>query len=248
MYPADWHRIYGDRTGQSARAILPPIVELFDISSVVEVGCGNAHWTQAAIDAGATDYTVVDGPWNDRTDLLVDKDRFVTADLAVPLELGRRYDLAICLEVAEHVAAPHADKVVKSLTDHADIILFGAAIPFQGGYGHINEQWPSWWREKFEAAGYEAFDLVRPRVWEDRSLHYWYRQNAFVYVRRSDEGAIAKAAADERTLYHGRLFFDAVHPEKFEEVASYEAIAMKRLLRRLPSWIGMRVKQRLGRA
>jgi SAM-dependent methyltransferase len=244
MYPADWHRIYGDKTGESARRILPALIDLFGAKSVLEVGCGNGHWTQVAIDHGIEDYTVVDGPWNNRDHLLVSAERFVEADLTVPLNLDRRYDLGICLEVAEHVRGESADKLVRSLAAAADVVLFGAAIPFQGGHGHINEQWPSYWRGLFAALGYRPFDLVRPLHWTDRSIHYWYRQNAFVYVNENNGAAtrIAEQAAgcDSVTL------FDAVHPEKFEEVASYEAIGMKRLLRRLPAWTAMRVRSKLS--
>lgn len=244
MYPADWHKTYGDMTGNSARQIMPPLVDLFGIKSVVEVGCGNAHWTQATLDSGATDYLVVDGPWNDRDHLLVDRENFQIANLNEPLKLPRRFDAAICLEVAEHVEAASADIIVRSLTDASDVVIFGAATPYQGGHGHINEQWPSWWREKFDTAGYEAFDLVRPHHWQDQSIHYWYRQNMFVYVARSNEAQLERARAAQ--TQNTAMLFDAVHPEKFEEVASYQAIAMKRLIKQLPGWISRRIKNRVG--
>ncbi|RVQ67591.1 methyltransferase domain-containing protein [Croceicoccus ponticola] len=240
-YPAQWHQTYGDKTGASARAILPPLLRLFDAHSLLEVGCGNGHWTQSARDVGIDDYNVVDGPWNNREHLLVENDRFIEANLSVPLKLGRRYDMAICLEVAEHVQQASAATLVASLCDAADVVLFGAAIPLQGGYGHINEQWPSWWRDLFAARGYRAFDLVRPRHWDDASIHYWYRQNTFVYVRESDAAALATAQEAERESGGALALFDAVHPEKYIEMASYESIAMKKLLRRLPGWALRRI-------
>jgi len=123
------------------------------------------------------------------------------------------------------------------------VVLFGTAIPYQGGYGHINEQWPSYWRGLFEQAGYKPFDLVRPRHWTDDTIHYWYRQNAFVYVSPRNERALALAqsAAGE----NGPALFDAVHPEKFQELASYQSIVLKRLLRRLPRWFLTRLRQKM---
>ena len=114
----------------------------------------------------------------------------------------------------------------------------------RGGHGHINERWPSYWRELFDRHGYLPYDLVRPKHWHDRSIHYWYRQNCFVYIDRDDVEA-SRRAADHANLSSLDLM-DAVHPEKFEEVASYEAIAGKRLLKRLPEWALRRIRSRLS--
>lgn len=245
MYPGEWHKVYGDKTGQSAREVMAHLASVFDLRSSVEVGCGNAHWTQAGLDNGVTEYKIADGPWNDRKDMLVDVAHFQEIDLTRAVTFDRRYDVAICLEVAEHVAAPHADNIVDTLVAAADIVLFGAAIPYQGGFGHINERWPSYWRDKFAARGFTGYDLVRPRFWHDPRLHYWYRQNAFVYVANGNADATARAEAAERELYRTKPFFDAVHPEKFEEVASYRSLAFKRLARRFPGWAIKRVRDKL---
>ncbi len=245
VYPSNWHDFYGDQTGHSANTIVSHVLSLFPTKSAIEVGCGNAHWMAACVAQGVADYLVTDGPWNDRAGLIVDQDRFLEVNLDHPPKLGRHFDLAICLEVAEHVDGEYADNVVTFLTEAADIVLFGAAIPFQGGYGHINEQWPSYWRARFEALGYEPFDLVRTKFWSDRSIHYWYRQNTFVYIRRERHKEIELARQVERDLYMTKPLFDAAHPEKFEEMASYEAIAFKRLVKRLPGWLMHRLKSRL---
>ena len=42
----------------------------------------------------------------------------------------------------------YADNYINSLTRLAPVILFSAAIPFQGGSGHVNEQWPEYWVAK----------------------------------------------------------------------------------------------------
>lgn len=245
MYPGRWHETFGDKTGRSARRILPDLVRTFAVESLVEVGCGQAHWTRAALDAGVRDIRAVDGAWTDPRSLLVDPSAFRVADLAQPLDLGRRYDLALCLEVAEHVAPDAADTVVDSLVGAADVVLFGAAAKNQGGFRHINEQRPSYWRDKFAARGYEAFDLVRPRAWDDPTIHYWYRQNAFVYVRRANPEAMERAREAERATGDSKLIFDAIHPELYERIASYEDLALGRLLRRLPGWLARRVGERV---
>lgn len=242
-YPTHWHTFYGDMTAQSARRILPPLLDLFAVRSLVEVGCGIGHMSRTALDHGVDDLLALDGAWTNRADLLIDEARFRDVDLAQPLELGRRFDLAVCLEVAEHVPAASARILVKSLVEASDVVMFGAAIPLQGGAGHINEQWQSYWRDLFAEHGYQAFDLVRPRHWNDRGIHYWYRQNTLVYVCGSNANAVSRAR--EAGAGQPIPLFDVVHPEKYEHMASYEGIALKRLLRRLPGRLASEVRSRL---
>jgi len=244
MYPAEWHRIYSDMTGESARRVLPPLLDRFGARSLIEIGCGQGHWSLAASCHGISDLLAIDGPWNDRQALLIAPQAYRAAQLEQPLELGRRFDIAVCLEVAEHVAPFGANMLVRSLIDASDVVLFGAAIPLQGGHGHINEQWPSYWRRLFAVHGYQPFDLVRPAHWNDREIHYWYRQNCFVYVNHRN--AKAMEAAGEPLRGEALALMDAVHPEKFEDIAAYRAIAGKRLLRALPAWLARRLRDKLA--
>lgn len=241
-YPASWHRDYGNKTAESARRILPALLEGFAVSSMVEVGCGQGHWSAVSGQLGVADIHAVDGPWSKPEELLVPADSFQMVDLSSPHSFGRNFDLALCLEVAEHVAESSAEGLVDTLTGAADVILFGAAIPYQGGHGHINERWPSWWRELFAARGFVPFDLVRPVHWDDQDIHYWYRQNCFVYVREAAAQRMAQAQRVAQSVAQSVggaapiAMFDAVHPEKFTTTASYQSIAFKRLVAALPGW------------
>ena len=109
---------------------------------------------------------------------------FLRADLSQPLDLGRRFDLAISLEVAEHLPAASADTFVASLAGLSDFVLFSAAVPGQGGRHHVNEQWQEYWGERFARLGFAALDLVRRAIWSDRAIPYWYKQNTLLFVRR----------------------------------------------------------------
>jgi len=100
------------------------------------------------------------------------------------LTLNRKYDLAISLEVAEHLPEQFADLFVKTLILHSDIILFSAAIPGQGGQNHLNEQWPDYWIEKFSKHGYFFHDLIRPLIWNNKKVDYWYKQNTFLVTKK----------------------------------------------------------------
>ena len=67
----------------------------------------------------------------------------------------------------------------------APAVLFSAAIPGQGGRGHINEQWPTYWQELFGRHDYVPIDCVRSKVWHEPTVNAWYRQNTIVFAARS---------------------------------------------------------------
>ena len=113
---------------------------------------------------------------------MIPAQHFRSHALETSLDLGRRFDLVISLEVAEHLPENAADTFVDSLVQHGDVILFSATIPFQGGHGHINEQWPGYWAEKFLGHGYRATDVLRPMIWGDETVFWWLRQNTLLFL------------------------------------------------------------------
>lgn len=175
---------------EAPREVVPVVLRFVQPSSVLDVGCGTGTWLRAFEEAGVHDYLGVDGDYVDRSMLNIPAERFVTADISRPLGLRRKFDLVVCLEVAEHVAPEHADTLIQSLVDHGDVILFSAAVPGQGGQNHLNEQWPEYWQDKFKKHGYYFHDLVRPHIWHDIHVNWWYRQNIFLVTREYSDKAI----------------------------------------------------------
>ncbi len=235
MYRNDWHTEHRDKTLNSACLIINLLLAEFPITSMLDVGCGHGDWLRAAMECGVRDVIGCDGPWTDQKQLVIPQDLFRYVDLQQPLNLGRRFDLTISTEVAEHISEKYADQIVRSITTHADLVFFGAAIPYQGGYRHINERWPSWWGMKFAADDFAPFDIVRPLVWNEPSVHFWYKQNGIVYVRRSRNDLMERARNAVMRAASGPIRFDVVHPEKFVDIASYNSIAFKPFLKSFPS-------------
>lgn len=174
-------RLGGSRS--SAEVIVPIVLGLVDCRSVVDVGCGTGEWLAEFRRAGVQDVLGVDGDYVDRRLLKIPGDRFLAADLACPLDLRRRFDLVVSLEVAEHLAAEVAETFVTSLTTLGDVVLFSAAVPHQGGTHHVNERWQGFWASLFEARGFRPIDCVRSSVWDDPRVDWWYAQNTFLYAR-----------------------------------------------------------------
>src|SRR5207249_654908 len=113
----------------SADFILDRVFAHYRPASALDVGCGIGTWLAVAQGKGVSDILGIEGQWLDRNLARIPADRIVDLDLEQSFDLGRRFDLAIALEVAEHLSAQAAAGFVESLARHADVVLFSAAIP-----------------------------------------------------------------------------------------------------------------------
>ena len=149
---------------------------------MLDVGAGTGNWLYAARREGIQDVLGLDGAADDRG-VWVDSTVIRTVDLRSPFDLGRRFDAAICLEVAEHLPQEAARTLISSICSHADLIFFSAAAPGQHGEAHLNCQWPAYWQALFNEFGYVGHDDLRGLMWNDSHIEPWYRQNVFSVVR-----------------------------------------------------------------
>ena len=183
--------------------------EFYRPKSIIDFGCGTGLWIAAAQRLGVSDALGYEGPWieNVATEPNV---KIVVADFGMPLDCGRSFDLAVCLEVAEHLPSDCAADLVANLCNAADVVLFSAAVPGQGGANHINEQWPSYWASLFSHKGYRCLDVIRPIIWTDERVEPWYRQNTLLFVRKNGDVAILRSRQNIGPL-------DVAHPVIFAD-------------------------------
>lgn len=192
LYDNNFYDTINEGSRLSASVIVPVVLPLLntDRPMVVDVGCGEGVWSRAFSDAGA-DVTGIDGAYIDATRLCIPENRFVRHDLNQPIpnlfDHGRpnNYDLAVSLEVAEHLVPERAAGFVRDLCNLAPVVLFSAAIPGQGGVGHVNEQWPQYWEDHFWDNGFTMSGALRWEFWNDGRVENWYRQNLMLCVKKT---------------------------------------------------------------
>ncbi len=197
----------------SAEAIIPLILQLVDAHSVVDVGCGVGTWLSVFRVHGVGAVLGIDGAYVPRKQLEIPADQFYAADLAQPLQIGRRFDLAISLEVAEHLPPSISQQFVASLVDLSDLVLFSAAIPRQRGSGHVNERWQSWWAGRFAEHGFVPIDCVRRRIWSHPSVEWWYAQNIILYVSQRELARNPRLQQEYELMGTSQL--SVVHPARY---------------------------------
>ena len=207
-------------TRKSARAIVPLVVDLVEPRSVVDFGCATGAWLAEFKAVDVEDVLGIDGDYVDSERLLIPAEQFLAHDLGQPLELERKYNLAMCLEVAEHLPAESAGGLVASLVAAAPVVLFSAAIPYQGGDNHVNEQWPEYWQALFAEHDYVVVDCLREPLWRHKDVALWYAQNMLMYVDRrrlADYPRLAELA--ERAGDNPRL--SLVHPQQYSRMLEH---------------------------
>jgi len=197
----DYDHAKNIHTLQGPKIALPIILGGLNPVSVLDVGCGTGVWLKAAIELGIADIFGIDGANITQEKLLISRERFKCHDLSTSWNLGRRFDVAICFEMAEHLDEISAETLIRSITAHSDTVLFSAACPGQDGQHHINCQWPSYWQQIFNNQGFVCDDAIRWRIWNIHDIEPWYRQNMFLATRD-----IERAGSEKRIA-------SVIHPE-----------------------------------
>lgn len=201
----------------TARLVVPIVLELLQPRSACDVGCARGVWLRVFQENGIDDVWGVDRSHATVDDLEIPPEHFVETDLTEGLRLDRKFDLAVCLEVAQHLPHDSARPLVDGLVELAPAVLFSAAIPYQGRDQNANEQWPDYWAAHFRRHGFVAIDCVRPRIWNEHAVRARYAQNTLLYA---DESLLESRPQLSQEFERSRLRqLSVVHPKTFERVA-----------------------------
>ena len=175
-YTSVYYEAISDSARISAGEVYKVLEEIMKINTVIDIGCGVGQWKYG--EYTGVDYGITNPDFN-----------YIDHDITKTFRHDKRYDLCLCLEVAEHIAKDHAAVLIDLLCGLSEYVLFSAAIPFQGGTGHENEQWQSYWARLFARFGYVPWkEDIRMKLWNNDRVDVWYRQNMVLYSRRTPAG------------------------------------------------------------
>lgn len=188
------------------KRILEYVFLFFSPKSIIDFGCGSGIWLKIAKDILENGITVKGLDYSVTGGIYLNDKEYCSCNLETVDYLGEKYDMAFSIECAEHLDKSAADNFINNLCRASDVILFSAAIKYQGGDHHVNEQFPSYWKEKFEFNGYKCIDCIRPTFWNDRGMDVIYRNNTMLYVNDS----IYKDVLNRIVIEHN--IDDYIHP------------------------------------
>lgn len=192
------------------------LLEKLAPKSVIDIGCGPGLYLLPFKEAGCKVLGVDACPTGGS---LLGKEEFRRVDLRYPFKPGPRFDLAICFEVAEHLERHWSERLIDSIKDSADVVVFSGATPGQGGTYHVNEQPHQFWLQLFAERGY----MLHPLHDEMRAflsqyepqratgeVSGWLIDNTFLLVNEQIRAGVrnldgSECARGEDGLIHGKL-------------------------------------------
>lgn len=260
-YTEDFYNYHKEEARRSAKEIVPLVLEMIPCKNVVDVGCGNGTWLKVFQEYGVEEILGVDGDYVTPDILVIPKEKFLYFNLQTPLQLNQQFDLVVSLEVAEHLSAECAEIFIDSLTSLGKVILFSAAVPYQGGINHINEQWPDYWVKLFQKKDYLVIDCIRKKVWNNDNIAYYYRQNILIFAQRKylenhpnfaqkTVNAWEIAAASCISVVHPGLYLDTQEEllsikRELARMTKVEEMSLRKTVRLFPKLIINALKRRI---
>lgn len=217
FYSKEFYKERDDGSSQSAIVILQLLFKYYKPRTVVDIGCGQGSWLAAAEAMGCTELKGIDGAWVEKDQIKSKNIEFQVVNFTENIpELNKKYDLCMCLEVAEHLPESMSRSFIDFLCSASDVVLFSAAVKGQGGRNHINEQWQSYWINLFHFNDYTCLDFIRGAVWNNPLVEWWYRQNTFVFLRPDHP-----LNASSKLLNVNNSIANVVHPDLYEQKMGY---------------------------
>ncbi len=156
--------------------LVPLLARQLGSRSVLDLGCGAGYWLRAFEAAGVTDVQGVTAR---------------TTPLGALPDPGRRFDLCLCLEVAQQLAPADQDALIGACTRASDVVVFSSRLP--GAPGSSPHDRPlQYWAERFWRHGYVLDDTLR-QVLERRADIPRSVFDVMVTFRRVREASAAAA-------------------------------------------------------
>lgn len=187
------------------KIIIEEILKHFHPKKVIDLWCWLGAFVKTFQDHWIDAYWV-NWPRVEKDKLVMNEDRLIIKNLEEFCDFKKWYDMAITIEVAEHIDAKYADNFIKTITSCADIIIFSAAIPWQWWFKHVNEQSPEYREEKFNKLWYRFYDVFRWKFWNNKDIAISHRQNMFLVMKEWINLPSSLEEKSPRYIIHPELF------------------------------------------
>ncbi len=188
IYNKKYYRSFSNDSNLSANIILSEIFKTIECKSVIDIGCGTGMWLENVykiLKDNQLILTGVDG-YQIKDLKKFNKAKYYFKNLEEDF-IFPKHDFLMCMEVAEHLSSNNAKSFVNNLCGIADVILFSAAVPGQGGLKHINERYANYWIDLFKKNDFVANDSFKKNIWMNNAFKNcpYYISNSFLFINKN---------------------------------------------------------------
>jgi SAM-dependent methyltransferase len=235
-YTVDFYESVNQRASETAKLVFEILNKYVRVKSIVDAGCGSGAWIRTALEEGlekayGLDLTSSIDLINKNSDFKEQLDsgriELIERDfVSNPISEFPKADLAVCLEVLEHLPPSTAESLVARLTEASDFVIFSAAQPGQGGTYHINEQEIRYWVDQFAKYDFEPFDPFRDILSESNFVPRFYSLNMLLMVSKEALSAGDKIINRTSLLDVKVTDFQQLDKKSFLEKVRYKLITI----------------------
>jgi len=181
---AEWSKD-NDSYVRSAEIIVNILHDVFRPKRLVDLGAGCGVYSdlfkRKGVDVVAVDGVIPPPEFSYPVDVQV-------RDLTVPFKNPwGSFDLALCLEVAEHIPEEFVNIYLDNILQFSDRLILSAAQPNQEGHHHVNMQPKRYWVAKLAAKGFaynrRETGRLLTALTAARPPHMWMVEQISVYEK-----------------------------------------------------------------
>lgn len=153
--------------------ICAELVAMFPkVQTIADIGCGNGAYTRYLEDAGFDAYGFDGSP--------LTPDFCQQADFSQSVDIGT-YDMALCLEVGEHIPARYEQTFLYNVCNAARRwVVLSWAVPGQGGDGHVNCRDNYWVVQQMQRRGFNL-DAEKTFALRAAATVSWFKNTLMVF-------------------------------------------------------------------
>ena len=195
----------------SACKYLKVVKQVIKINSIIDFGAGTGAWLHAAKSLG------IDKLFGIEKHYQIDIKGAKILKQNVFDKVDFRADIAVSVEVGEHILPEKSSTFIDVITSSSDIVIFGAANTHQSGDAHINCREVGFWKNLFKNRGFKLVDLFRQQFWNCRKINKAYVQNIFLYVKRESKYSSAFSSIPLLDIPHPEI----INPHQINKYRSH---------------------------
>jgi len=183
-------KFFDNKKQESILKTTPKIVaqvikNLYNPKTVVDIGCGTGIYIKELNNLSVSVFGI-DGSSAAKKNFRLPESLFLLQNITRDFNLHKKYDMALCFEVAEHIQKESSNILVQNITKLSNVILFTASPKGQGGIGHINEQDKTFWIYLFKKSGFMFNDAATKKlkkIFYKNNTIFWIHKNIMVFER-----------------------------------------------------------------